>query len=144
MTGNITLALLIGVLYTVGTYLLLQRTLTRIVIGLALLGHGANLLLLQAGGASGLVPFVGPDSTATLDTTADPLPQAMVLTAIVITFGVSAFLLALAYRSWVLTQEDEVQDDLEDRRVFRLRREEQARRSQEAALRAQDDDVEAE
>jgi multicomponent Na+:H+ antiporter subunit C len=139
MTGNVTLALLIGVLYTVGTYLLLQRTLTRIVIGLALLGHGANLLLLQAGGAAGLVPFVGPDSTATLDTTADPLPQAMVLTAIVITFGVSAFLLALAYRSWVLTQEDEVQDDLEDRRVFRLRREEQARRSRAAALRAEDD-----
>jgi multicomponent Na+:H+ antiporter subunit C len=72
------------------------------------------------------VPFVGPDSGATLDTTADPLPQAMVLTAIVITFGVSAFLLALAYRSWVLTQQDEVQDDVEDRRVFRLRREEEA------------------
>ena len=53
MTGNLTLALLIGVLYTVGTYLLLQRTLTRVVIGLSLLGHGANLLLLQAGGARG-------------------------------------------------------------------------------------------
>ena len=120
MTGNLTLALLIGVLYTVGTYLLLQRTLTRIVLGLGLLGHGANLLLLQAGGARGLVPFVGSDSDAVLDTTADPLPQAMVLTAIVITFGVSAFLLALAYRSWVLTQQDEVQDDVEDRRVARL------------------------
>jgi multicomponent Na+:H+ antiporter subunit C len=140
VTGNLTLALLIGVLYTVGTYLLLQRTLTRIVIGLALLGHGANLLLLQAGGARGLVPFVGPDSDAVLDTTADPLPQAMVLTAIVITFGVSAFLLALAYRSWVLTQEDEVQDDVEDRRVFRLRREEETLRAQDAGRRVEDDD----
>ena len=142
MTGNLTLALLIGVLYTVGTYLLLQRTLTRIVIGLALLGHGANLLLLQAGGARGLVPFVGPDSDAVLATTADPLPQAMVLTAIVITFGVSAFLLALAYRSWVLTQEDEVQDDVEDRRVFSLRRQEAALRAQDAGRRTDDDEGE--
>ena len=122
MTGNLTLALLIGVLYTVGTYLLLQRTLTRIVIGLGLLGHGANLLLLQAGGPAGGVPFIGSDGGGTAGVaggTADPLPQAMVLTAIVITFGVSAFLLALAYRSWVLNGEDEVQDDVEDRRVAR-------------------------
>jgi multicomponent Na+:H+ antiporter subunit C len=142
VTGNLTLALLIGVLYTVGTYLLLQRTLTRIVIGLSLLGHGANLLLLQAGGARGAVPFVTSDGSATLATTADPLPQAMVLTAIVITFGVSAFLLALAYRSWVLTQEDEVQDDVEDRRVMRLRREEEVLRSQDTGRRAADDEGE--
>ena len=117
MTGNLTLALLIGVLYTVGTYLLLQRTLTRVVIGLGMLGHGANLLLLAAGGPPGGVPFVGRSDAPAGAGTADPLPQAMVLTAIVITFGVSAFLLALAYRSWVLTGEDQVQDDVEDRRV---------------------------
>ncbi len=122
MTGNLTLALLIGLLYTVGTYLLLQRTLTRIVIGLGLISHGANLLLLQAGGPAGAVPFIGEDGPGTAGVaggTADPLPQAMVLTAIVITFGVSAFLLALAYRSWVLNGGDEVQDDVEDRRVAR-------------------------
>jgi multicomponent Na+:H+ antiporter subunit C len=141
VTGNVTIALLIGVLYTVGTYLLLQRTLTRVVIGLGLLGHGANLLLLQAGGAAGGVPFVGKggregQGLAGLEGgTADPLPQAMVLTAIVITFGVSAFLLALAYRSWLLTDEDEVRDDLEDARVMRLGREEEARRAAEAAAR---------
>lgn len=135
MSGNLTLALLIGVLYTVGTYLLLQRTLTRVVIGLSLLAHGANLLLLQAGGGAGRVPFVGPDAQAELATTADPLPQAMVLTAIVITFGVSAFLLALAYRSWVLTQEDEVQDDVEDRRVARVFRLEEERLQAEAEAR---------
>jgi multicomponent Na+:H+ antiporter subunit C len=124
MTGNLTLALLIGVLYTVGTYLLLQRTLTRVVIGLGLLSHGANLLLLQAGGAAGDVPFIGEASGGT----ADPLPQAMVLTAIVITFGVSAFLLALAYRSWVLNGEDEVRDDVEDGRVARLGRDHESSR----------------
>jgi multicomponent Na+:H+ antiporter subunit C len=124
MTGNLSLALVIGVLYTVGTYLLLQRTLTRVVIGLGLMAHGANLLLLQAGGPAGGVPFVGADGSGgtagVAGGTADPLPQAMVLTAIVITFGVSAFLLALAYRSWTLTGEDEVQDDVEDRRLARL------------------------
>lgn len=135
MTGNLTLALLIGVLYTVGTYLLLQRTLTRVVMGLALLGHGANLLLLQAGGAAGAVPIIGRTAGDVGEGTADPLPQAMVLTAIVITFGVSAFLLALAYRSWVLTQEDEVQDDVEDRRVARVFELEEQRQAVEAAER---------
>jgi multicomponent Na+:H+ antiporter subunit C len=124
VTGNLSLALCIGVLYTVGTYLLLQRTLTRVVIGLGLLAHGANLLLLQAGGPPGDVPFIGADGSGgtvgVVGGTADPLPQAMVLTAIVIAFGVSAFLLALAYRSWALVGDDEVQDDVEDRRVARL------------------------
>ncbi len=122
MTGNLALALLTGVLYAVGTYLLLQRTLTRVVIGLGLLGHGANLLLLQAGGAPGAAPFADSSGGGTAGQgTADPLPQAMVLTAIVITFGVSAFLLALAYRSWVVNGDDEVRDDVEDSRVARAR-----------------------
>jgi len=120
VTGNIVLALLTGLLYTVGTYLLLQRTLVRIVIGLGLLGHGANLLLLQSGGPPGIAPFSGAPGLAG-DGVADPLPQAMVLTAVVITFAVSAFLLALAYRSWVLTGDDEVQDDVEDARVAQAR-----------------------
>ena len=117
MTGNVVLALLIGVLYAVGTYLLLQRTLTRVVLGLAMLSHGANLLLLAAGGPPGAVPFSGRTDGPAGAGTADPLPQAMVLTAIVITFGVTAFLLALAFRSWLLTGEDSVQDDVEDRRI---------------------------
>ena len=120
MTGNVVLALLTGLLYTVGTYLLLQRTLVRVVLGIGLLGHGANLLLLQAGGPPGAAPFAGAPGLAG-DGVADPLPQAMVLTAIVITFGVTAFLLALAYRSWVLTGDDEVQDDVEDARVVQTR-----------------------
>lgn len=108
-------ALVIGVLYAVGTYLLLQRTLTRIVIGLAIMGHGANLLLLAAGGSPGEPPLI-VDGVPT-EAYADPLPQALALTAIVITFGVMAFLLALAYRSWTTTHDDEVEDDLEDRRL---------------------------
>jgi multicomponent Na+:H+ antiporter subunit C len=109
----VALAVTVAVLYGAGTYLLLQRNLSRIVLGLAVLGHGANLLLLLAGGRAGRAPLVevgdGPAS--------DPLPQALALTAIVITFGVSAFLLAMSYRSWLLNRTDEVEDDVEDRRI---------------------------
>lgn len=107
------LALTVAVLYSIGTYLLLQRSLSRIVIGLAMLGHGANLLLLAAGGRAGTPPIAGADPA----TTADPLPQALALTAIVITFGVSGFLLSMAYRSWRLGDDDAVEDDVEDRRI---------------------------
>jgi len=116
---SLLLALVVAGLFGVGVYLLLQRTLTRIIIGLGLLGHGANLLLLLSGGRAGRAPFVdeaGPRGDET-----DPLPHALALTAIVITFGISVFLLALAYRSWQLTGADEVEDDLEDRRIARLR-----------------------
>ena len=110
------LALVVGALYARGTYLLLQRNLTRIVLGLVIMGHGANLLLLAAGGRAGTAPLVGsaPESDF-----ADPLPQAMARTAIVITFGVAALLLALAYRSWMLRRDDDVEDDVEDLRIAR-------------------------
>lgn len=107
------LIVVVGALYGCGVYLMLQRNLTRIVIGLACVAHGANLLLLMAGGRAGDAPIVGRGDGPF----ADPLPQALALTAIVITFGVSAYLLALAYRSWILNQSDEVEDDLEDRRI---------------------------
>lgn len=115
---TVTLAVAVGVLFAVGTYMLLQRTLTRVVIGLALMGHGANLLLLLAGGRAGDAPFVGDDGPPAA--AADPLPQALALTAIVITFGVTAFLLALAFRSWQHTHDDEVEDDPEDKRIASL------------------------
>jgi multicomponent Na+:H+ antiporter subunit C len=115
------LAIGIAVLYSTGTYLLLQRSLTRIVMGLALLGHGANLLLLMVGGPAGRAPLVDDRATAaTLQGMADPMPQALALTAIVISFGITAFLLVLAWRSWSTTGTDEVEDDLEDRRVASL------------------------
>lgn len=120
-------ALVVGVLYAAGTYLLLQRALTRIVIGLALMAHGANLLLLLAGGPPGRAPLIDGRTGAT----SDPLPQALALTAIVITFGVSAFLLSLAYRSWALTGHDEVEDDIEDQRIARLGRDDEAPRPAE-------------
>jgi multicomponent Na+:H+ antiporter subunit C len=88
-----------------------------VLIGVILIGNGANLLFLVAGGAAGRPPLVGLELEREM---ADPLPQAMVLTAIVITLGMTAFLLAMAYRSWQLHRHDEVQDDVEDRRIARL------------------------
>jgi multicomponent Na+:H+ antiporter subunit C len=112
------MAIAIGVLFGGGTYLVLHRSLTRIVLGLALWGHAVNLLLLLAGGRAGAPPFIGREAPAAAF--ADPLPQAMALTAIVITFGITAFLLALAYRSWTVTGDDEAEDDIEDRRIAEL------------------------
>ncbi|MEV0661946.1 Na(+)/H(+) antiporter subunit C [Actinomadura luteofluorescens] len=120
MTGPaLVLVLTVAVLFAAGFDLLMQRSLIRVVVGFMLLGHGANLVLLLAGGAAGAPPLLGGGSRRTM---ADPLPQAMALTAIVITFGVTAFLLALAYRSRRLLGEDEVQDDVEDRRICAERR----------------------
>ncbi len=108
------LILLIAVLFTCGTYLVLHRSLTRIILGIATLGNGVNLVLLVAGGRAGAPPFVGE-----AEPQADPLPQALLLTAIVIGFSLQAFLLALTWRNWTLDGNDEVEDDLEDRRVAR-------------------------
>jgi len=118
----ISLVIAVGVLFAVGFDLLLQRSLIRVVVGFVLLGHGANLALLLAGGAGGRAPLLGGGDDRPA---ADPLPQAMALTAIVITFGVTAFLLALAYRSVLMQDDDEVRDDLEDRRVGRDREDEE-------------------
>ncbi|WP_028049258.1 Na(+)/H(+) antiporter subunit C [Cellulomonas sp. URHD0024] len=116
MSPNLVLVVTIGVLFAAGVYLLLERSLSRVLIGVILVGNGANLLFLVAGGAAGRPPIVGSGQGPM----SDPLPQAMVLTAIVITLGMTAFLLALAYRSWQLNRHDEVQDDVEDRRIARL------------------------
>jgi multicomponent Na+:H+ antiporter subunit C len=112
---TVLLAATAAALFAIGTYLVLQRKLSRIIIGIALLGHGANVLMVSSG-KRGRAPLIGNGPT---DGLADPLPQALALTAIVISFGVTALLLALAYRSWLLTSDDEVQDDVEDRDVAR-------------------------
>lgn len=106
-----------AVLIATGVTLLLERSLVRVLAGVIVLGNGVNLLIVTAGGDAGSPPLLGRFEPARM---ADPLPQAMVLTAIVITLGVTAFLLAMVHRSWQLTGSDEVQDDTEDRRV-RLR-----------------------
>ena len=92
------LTLAIGVLFATGTYLVLRRSLLKVVLGFSLISHGTNLLLLTTGKLKrGDVPILR-DSYAGPYT--DPLPQALILTAIVISFAVTAFMLALVYRTY--------------------------------------------
>lgn len=116
MIPNLVYIAVIGVLFGAGVSLMLERTLTRVIIGVILLCNGVNLLILMSG-SPGTSPIVGASPEEDMS---DPLPQAMILTAIVITLGITAFLLALAYRSWQLLGHDEVQDDVEDRRIMEL------------------------
>lgn len=102
---TIVFAVLAALLAGCGSYLVMGRTLTRVVIGVGLLGHAANLALLLAGGAAGDPAFIGGDGGSF----SDPLPQAMVLTAIVIGFGAVTFLLTLAHRSGDVGDGDEVE-----------------------------------
>jgi multicomponent Na+:H+ antiporter subunit C len=99
---NALLALLVGLLFAAGTWLLLGQRILRQVIGLGLISHGANLMVLLAGGLAGRhAPLLANPAPR-----ADPLPQALILTAIVIGFGVTAFLLALGYRMHALEEEE--------------------------------------
>ncbi len=125
MTTYLLQLILIGVLTSAGVYLLVERNLTRMLLGLLLISNAVNLLLLNVGGPAGKPPIRGRTS-AVETTTADPLAQGMILTAIVITMGVAAFVLALNYRAYRLTRAEEVSVDPEDARVSRLTDEEAA------------------
>jgi multicomponent Na+:H+ antiporter subunit C len=102
MSVSLVLIVVMAALYACGVYLLLERSMTRVLI---------------MSGRRGAAPIV--DGQAPPVDFADPLPQAFVLTAIVITFGISAFMLALIYRSWRLAQVDTVADDVEDLEIGR-------------------------
>jgi multisubunit Na+/H+ antiporter MnhC subunit len=101
-----------AVMYASGVFLLLERSMTRVLLGFLLIGNATNLLILIMGGEAGFAPIVGGDVSS--EEMSDPLPQALILTAIVITFAVSAFLMALIYRSWRIAKDDNVSDDADD------------------------------
>ena len=115
MSINLTLLIVMGALYACGIYLVLERSLTRVLLGLMLLANSTNLLILATGGYAGLAPLYSKDTAA--GDYSDPLPQALILTSIVISFAVTAFMLGIIYRTWVLARRDEIQDDAEDLRV---------------------------
>lgn len=92
---ELVMAAAVGILFMVGVYLILSKTLLRVVLGTSLLTHGVHLLLLtMAGLKQGAPPVLGGKPEAYVD----PLPQALILTSIVISFGVTAFFFVLAYR----------------------------------------------
>ncbi len=114
MTTDAVLAGTIGVLFAVGVYLMVSRNMIKVLLGFLLIGHGTNLLLL-ASGTWGTAPILGENNgPGGPNDTADPLPQAFVLTSIVITLAVCCFLLAMVYVGYLHTRRTEVPDDPDD------------------------------
>ena len=108
---TIVLAVVIGSLYTAGVYLMLRRNVVRLVFGLVLLGHAANLLIFTAGGlVRGRPPIVPEDAVGLPPGVADPIPQALVLTAIVIGFAVVSYAAVLVHRAVDRTGTDDTDD----------------------------------
>ncbi len=106
------LLIVMAVLYACGVYLLLERSMTKVLLGFLLVGNATNLLILIMAGKAGFAPIVTEGVTP--EEMTDPLPEALILTAIVITFGVSAFIMALIYRSWRIAKQDRLVDDADD------------------------------
>ena len=106
------LAIAIGLLYAGGTYMILRRSLFRLILGLVILSHATTLLIFTAGGLTrAQPPIIAPGETQLPAVAADPLPQALILTAIVINFGVLAFAVTL-FRCGFLTLESDDVDSL--------------------------------
>ena len=94
------LALLVGLIFAAAVYLILSRALIRVLLGIVLLGNGVNLLIFVAGRVTTAVPPIVPKGAAApAGVFANPLPQALILTAIVIGFGLFTFMIVLAYRA---------------------------------------------
>ena len=105
------LAVAVGVLFATGTYMMLRRSLVKVVLGLGLISNAANLLIFTAGGLrAGIPPIIGHHDKTLDAAAADPLPQALILTAIVITFGVQAFALVLVYKVFQAVGSDDPDD----------------------------------
>ena len=102
-------AAVIGTLYATGLYLVMRRSAVKLVLGLAVLGHAANLLIFTVGRLSrAAVPIIPEGADRLVPPHADPVPQALILTAIVIGFGVQAFAIVLIKRAHQETGTDDL------------------------------------
>jgi multicomponent Na+:H+ antiporter subunit C len=100
------MSILVGILFAIGVYLILTKSLLRIILGTSVLGHGVNLLIITMGGLKkGGPPLLGIKNL----TYADSLPQALLLTAIVINFATTALLLVLSYRAYKVLGTDDTE-----------------------------------
>jgi multicomponent Na+:H+ antiporter subunit C len=98
---EVLLAFVVGGLYAAGLYMLMRRSIVKLILGLGLLGHAANLLIFTVGRVTpGQPPIIEPGAEVLVQPFADPLPQALILTAIVIGFGVQAFAIVLVKRTY--------------------------------------------
>jgi len=135
MSASLTLVVLMSVMYAAGVYVMLERSLTRVLIGFLLVGNATNLLIFIMSGRPGSSPIV--TGTSLDDSMADPVPQVLMLTAIVINFGLTALLLALIYRSWWLARLGDEGDTVGDEHA------DETIDASEAALRSTSEDEDA-
>ena len=111
---QIILAIVIGALYTAGVYMMLRRNIVKLIIGVAFLGHATNLLIFTVGNVSRRAAALIPAGADMPDVpVADPLPQALILTAIVIGFGALAFAIVLIRGVFISMDTD----DLDEMRI---------------------------
>lgn len=104
---EVELAVVVGVLYAGGFYMILRRSIVKIILGLALLGHAANLLIFTMGRlVRGHPPVMHTDEIRLAGVFADPIPEALILTAIVIGFGIQAFAIVLIKRTYLVSGMD--------------------------------------
>jgi len=102
---ELVLAIAVGSLYASGIYMILRRSIVKMIIGLTLLGNGVNLLIFLLGGiAKGKPPIL----SAPLDSFADPVPQALILTAIVISFGLTSFAIVMIQKVYEVLGTDDL------------------------------------
>ncbi|NCA84894.1 MAG: Na+/H+ antiporter subunit C [Clostridia bacterium] len=112
------LSILTGVLYAAAIYLLLRRSIVKMILGIIFLGNATNVLVFVSGGLTKASPaFIAEGQQVAAEHIADPLPQALILTAIVISFGIIAFSLALMYRFYKITGTDDLDDVTEEDEV---------------------------
>lgn len=103
------LAITIGLLYASGIYMVLRRSMVKLIIGIILIGNGVNLLIFLLGRITkGSTPIISESSDTFLDAYADPVPQALILTAIVISFGLQAFAIVLIKRVYKVVNTDDI------------------------------------
>ncbi|MGB7843450.1 MAG: Na+/H+ antiporter subunit C [Salinimicrobium sp.] len=108
---EILLGVMVGTLYAAGIYMVLRRSLVKLIIGIILLGNGANLLIFLLGRiAKGHPPIIPEDSNVFLQAYSDPLPQALILTAIVISFGLQSFAIILVKRAHKVVKTDDLDE----------------------------------
>mgnify|MGYP001179502432 CR=1 FL=1 len=103
------LVITMGCLYAAGVYLILKRSMVRLLLGIILLGNGTNILIFLLGNiVKGHPPVIAGELQSLTDVYSDPIPQALILTAIVISFGLTSFAIVLLKRVYAIIQTDDL------------------------------------
>lgn len=108
---HLLLAIIAGILYAAGIYMILRRSLVKLIIGLVLLGNGVNLLIFLMGNLVKGGPPIIPEASKVIEGPFDdPIPQALILTAIVISFGLQSFAIILLKRTYQVVKTDDLDE----------------------------------